>query len=613
VKSPSSRVRRRLLISTESTSQYPVESAVMGLVKGVLMSMASGEEPISLTSDNIQISVSKKLVTSLSNEVLSPPLTAAQSAYGSIQPKLTLGPNGLSSCVFTGGYAQLSLLQWGNNPYPNSNSIKAPLLRFSTTSTAPTNTNIPTTNILSKEPLSLSGVPVYTISLQFSTIQDFNFSAQESGLRKSNFTLPVCTLFNGVTYVPCRGCNISSYTNTNVTYSCFDITQLCPTTSTVNRYLKSGMDRNAVDYNTKKQLRILQSEALEEISVYGALLENIGAEISDVLSSNPFNLDLSKAVAVLSFMGFLIGFIVILLVIFLRLDYKERLQRTYVLNENRARAKKILEENIGKGGNGDVGAEYAKLIKRLNKEHKKSKYLTKMLSWRKDEMQLKNGKFDINLGEDNTVIQGEKKVENRNDSMSLAVVDFMHEVIPDSNLSSKKKGNLITSILKNHEYLRCFSSTQMSVTRTMRFLGIVTTVLTALFADTLFFGIFYPSDGTCNIYRTEVSQFDYEFITNHDTRLNPIFSLSKYHSKIVSLLYALNDCQSVFSQIVLLYFHQKQYSLLTFFYSPPSSLDLRKFVMLFLLRSLQLRLFALSTKRQKPVLLYHLLKVSYLP
>jgi hypothetical protein len=505
-------VRRRLQTTTEPRSQYPVEPAVQGLVSGVLMSMASGEEPISLTSDNIQITVSKKQVTSLGNEVLSPPSTAAQSAYGSIPPKISLGPNGLSSCVFTGGYAQLSLLQWGNNPYPDSNSVKSPLLRFSSTSTAPTNTNTsgtPTvTPLVSKVNLTLLGVPVYTITLQFSTIQDFNFSAQESGLRKTNFTLPVCTLFNGVTYVPCRGCNISSYTNTNVTYSCFDITQLCPTTTTVNRYLKSGMDRNSVDNNTKKQSRILQSEALEEISVYGALLESIGAEISDVLSSNPFNLDLSKAVAILSFMGCLIGFILIFLVIFLRLDYQERLQRTYVLNENRARAKKILEENIGKGGNGDLGAEYAKHIKRINKEIKKSKYLTKTLSWRKDETIVKNGG-------DGTVVQGDKNVETRNDSMSLAVVDFMHEVIPDSNLSSKKKGNLITSILKNHEYLRCFSSTPMSVTRTIRFLGVVTTVLTALFADTLFFGIFYPSDGTCNIYKTEVSPCDYEFIFLH--------------------------------------------------------------------------------------------------
>jgi hypothetical protein len=42
-------------ISENSTSQYPVESAVTGLVRGIVLGMASGEKPVSLVTANIQV------------------------------------------------------------------------------------------------------------------------------------------------------------------------------------------------------------------------------------------------------------------------------------------------------------------------------------------------------------------------------------------------------------------------------------------------------------------------------------------------------------------------------------------------------------------------------
>jgi hypothetical protein len=53
VKSTSSSVRRRLAIS--NTTQYPVNTAVSSLVKGVLLGMAPGQTPVSLASTNIQV------------------------------------------------------------------------------------------------------------------------------------------------------------------------------------------------------------------------------------------------------------------------------------------------------------------------------------------------------------------------------------------------------------------------------------------------------------------------------------------------------------------------------------------------------------------------------
>ena len=46
---------------------------------------------------------------------------------------------------------------------------------------------------------------------------------------KSNFSLPACSQYNGQAYVSCGHCNVSSYSLYNVTYGCYDITNLCPT------------------------------------------------------------------------------------------------------------------------------------------------------------------------------------------------------------------------------------------------------------------------------------------------------------------------------------------------------------------------------------------------
>jgi hypothetical protein len=132
-------------------------------------------------------------------------------------------------------------VQWGVNPYATSQPIQSTLMRFSSVSPAYVPPAAMTRRNVQRKSISfaVNGVPAYTIALQFSTVQEFNFSASADYSSRSrstpNFTLPACTLYDGTKYVPCKGCNISSYTNYNVTYSCFDIEQLCPRTYTRRR------------------------------------------------------------------------------------------------------------------------------------------------------------------------------------------------------------------------------------------------------------------------------------------------------------------------------------------------------------------------------------------
>jgi glycerol-3-phosphate acyltransferase PlsY len=95
-------------------------------------------------------------------------------------------------------------------------------------------------------------------------------------------------------------------------------------------------------------------------STFGTLLNSLVAELASVLSSNPFALNLGESTVILSFMGSLVGFILIALVFLLRLDHNERIQKIYVKKEQRVLAAKLLEEDMKSGGKGDLGESFKK-------------------------------------------------------------------------------------------------------------------------------------------------------------------------------------------------------------------------------------------------------------
>ena len=260
-----------------SDSVYNVSRAVSSLVQGVQLGMASGEVPVSLVTPNVQLSVTSTLIFASNNIVLTTPATASQSAYGSIQPKVTLGPQGLNDCDALSEYAHLSVLQWSINPYANSTAIKTPMLRLAYTKQVVGSDSQRYSRKLSQNSasFSLTGNPAYYVALQFSSGLKFDFLAysddQAPDTRgRYNYTVPACKLYNGVEYVSCEKCNVSSYTDYSVTYSCYDIKQLCPSNSARRRLedeVSSGSPAHSVSY--------------------GAVIESVGAEFYNVLSSNP--------------------------------------------------------------------------------------------------------------------------------------------------------------------------------------------------------------------------------------------------------------------------------------------------------------------------------------
>jgi hypothetical protein len=411
---------------------------VNSLVSGVEQWIVPGESAVNLASTNIQISVSSTPVSDTPGFTLSPPSTEVQAAYETIQPKITLGPEGLTGCLSMkdkdSGYMPLSMVNWAVNPYSTAKPVKSTIIRFSastpttTTSVSVAPTAMPTSTAspgnIAKNPVS--GVPAFTVAIQYFSLQDFNLSAGSSFLKgrgsASNFTIPACTLYNGAQFVPCVGCNISSYTNYNVTYSCYDITLLCPAQS-LRRHLLSGEgsgeadllrgqdkgevfeegdkyaasdDDDDMSYGIRDKAeddksdgssemdRHLESSRFHQLdgftdddssatsssssATFAVVLQAIGAELGTVLSVNPFALRLNESTAVLAFVGCLGGFILVFLVVFSRIDHTEKLHSIYLKKEKESAVRKMLEEDIKMGGAGeDLSALYIQHAERYSK------------------------------------------------------------------------------------------------------------------------------------------------------------------------------------------------------------------------------------------------------
>ena len=250
----------------------------------------------------------------------------------------------------------MSILQWSVNPYPGSVAVISPLLRLTSAAQAVTadvqNGGQAVSQVQRRgASFTLPVDPAYYVALQYSSTHAFNFSAIRSNKTatmrgSSNFTLPACSVYNGVAYVPCKSCNIFSYTDFNVTFSCFDITQVCPSTL-VQRYLRDegqgssgasivggdGDGDSGTGEDVDSHGRFLSLDDDRSVSPvsslsYGVVMQSIEAEFHDVLSSNPFTLSLEHSTVVLIFMGSLSGFIIIMIFYLLKKDRNEKLYKT---------------------------------------------------------------------------------------------------------------------------------------------------------------------------------------------------------------------------------------------------------------------------------------------
>ena len=538
--------------------------------------MVAGQSPITLISGNIQLTVTSDLVESTGNTSYIIPSVGTSKE----QSLVTLGPRGLSSCANIGTYAQLTVLQWSVNPYSGSHPVKSALVRFST---APQDTSDVTfaskadvISHASSRTYTLPGIPAYTLSIQYSLKARFNFSAEGSYRRTAkgatNYTIPGCTQYNGLSYVHCRGCNISSYTDYNVTYSCYDITQICPTT-VVRRQLhdegpnnNGGMEDNRkedesedLEYSdafgySRSLLNTDDGGSMVSPSTYGVLLESIEEEFSAVLGSNPFALNLADSVVVLTFVGCLAGFILLALLFLLKVDANEKVHKTYLKKEADLRARRCLEEDIRKGQFGDHSMVYEKHLHKQTKETSSNiiagiqrsafnAVAYGLKQFEREEILVdedgervypttnKKDPWDVDEYSCETgtgTVTGTESSDEEYYVTKAAVTEFLHKLFPGKGIFTKTT-TVLGIIAVNHDYLKMFGGASRSRSRTIRFLMLVTLVLVSLFVDTVFFGVFYPQN-ICNLHTDEVRR---------NCRYSPFLALSDLCYWRVSISYFL--------------------------------------------------------------------------
>ena len=545
-----------------SASVYNVSIAASALLQGVELGMAPGEVPVSIVTPNLQLIIRSTLIFASSKIVLSTPATASQLASGSIQPKVTLGARGLQDCYAVSQYVYLSVLQWSINPYENSSAVQTPMFRlaccvhfgsinpyaYSTEVQTPTRRLAYSEQAVESDVQSYSrelsqssasydlpGTLAYYVTLQFATVMNLDFSAEKTG--GNNYSVPACSYYDGGEYVDCDGCTISSYSNYNVTYGCYNIFKLCPASA--------GRRRLAEEQ---------RSVSLPYILPYGVLIESVGAEFYNVLSSNPFKLDLT----VITFMGSLCGGIIAILIYLLRKDHTEKLYKRYVKSEAANLARKLLKDEIKKGSNGDIGKSFQTQVKSLHLSIKSvktfSSRLSHTLSGKVDHRcrhrgatflgvnfdfdEIESNEFDSDCGDDNSSDEGEEsnfdfvniysggnsvkiseKVYSKvgiilnSEEAKLAeqfgtaavVTEFLFKLFPGRSIFIKEK-NLLGIMCVQHKYISMFAASTVTQTRTIRFFNVLSFVLTSIFADTVFFGIFYPVHSACTSKHDKVSR-----------------------------------------------------------------------------------------------------------
>jgi hypothetical protein len=544
------RRRRRLQGSSgDASSGDSIDSAVSQLSQGVLSALSNGEEPVSYVTDNLQIVISKSVASASS--ALSAPLTDTAATYGSGATSGIELPADANALLDNGeGYVEISVAQWGVNPFQNSSGLEGNLLRVQTSPLADARRRLQTAD----------AEPVFYVVLQYFRAQEFNLSVdlQDALLNgvSSNVTYPVCTMHDGTGYRPCDGCTISTYTNHNVTFACpVSLLLSAGTAGGVSRRLARSLQGTDDGTDTGTDTGSQQVQ-------FGTVFKELAAEFVDTLSFNPFKIDIEKAKGVLAFLCTLTFIIIVGYVYFHRWDCLDHSYLIYAKPEvDRKRFNEKYEASVEKflknGGvpaelpgdsasddsigtpkrsmsrrfslfrilsPGKKGSTRLQLVELGSHRHsgKDSNNSTPNGSGKRqksprspEEKHKRKSRRSLSQSQQRQM-QYEALFERSNDEskshrelfVSTIVADFLDSVMPKESLLKKSPRpimDMVETIMKYHEYTAMFFEPSLQYTRSMRWTNIVFGTLIALFVSTLFFDIFYPDKGLCEIYTDEVS------------------------------------------------------------------------------------------------------------
>jgi hypothetical protein len=313
---------------------------------GVILSMSDGQEPIGITSGGMRMQVVKSQASTVS--ALEPPRSAAEEAYG--QPAgsgMEMSPGSASGCDSGGGYVSISVVQWSASPFPGADVLETPQMKFESKVSDAVVQRRRRAQAADDDNPYAGQTPSYYISFQFNARKNFDPNidfVKSSPLELSNATFPDCSFYDPVSgeFKPCEGCRISSYTNYNVTYGCYDIGQVCGGSSgdvrnRLRRYLSADDDDDADDDGGDDTGFGSEQTSITSIN-FGALLTTF----TGVLGQNPLAINFAQAKTIISFVICLVFTMIFGCWYFRRWDIEDR----YIFVYNKADPRIKLHKDI---------------------------------------------------------------------------------------------------------------------------------------------------------------------------------------------------------------------------------------------------------------------------
>jgi hypothetical protein len=467
-----------------SQANSSLTSALNDVSSGVLNALVDGQDAVKLVSSYFRLAASRPLSSTLIGSTFSPPPTSEEATYEIAGPTVELvSEDVVKSLTGNNGYSQLSIAQFGVNPFPNAATAHSSLLRFSARS-GPTTSTLETT-----------GSIAFYLTMQFSQLQSFNLSITpidintQSDALPVNETFPQCGYYDSESYKDCGSCQVASYSNYNITFACYNVSDLLSTAQTTRRLQQIFTSQSVLlEAATSNNL----DSPTERTRLFAALFVAIATSFSEVLTSNPFALNWKEGKSVFVFVATLLVLFIWTAVYFARIDERERLQFIY-------RSQWPPKQN-SKGFSQFLPT---KLRLMLSAQARRKRREMQSQNTAKFQEALRRLEFEG--------IESKNAVDNFNTShscessiLSSNIFEFLEEnVLPELLRSPNYFVVATRCLLCVHEWSATFYRPSRTHPRLLRWMDWCKSLMLGIFVDTLFFQIFYTNDGSCELATSE--------------------------------------------------------------------------------------------------------------
>ena len=496
-----------------------ISDSMTTFVKAALKGMVKGQSDMQLTSDNVKIGLIRSLSSDIANSNQSVPLSDEESSYGKQAMRMELSDDASTACDDSTGYVSMSLGSFAVSPFTtsDSSSLTTAMMRSETLDYSYESDMVSTSAVgtMKRRALSTSSNVAYYMSFPFTQSQHFVQNEQVvqdsngTWITVYNETIPSCTQFSSFSSVTgntmtksleCSSCNVSTYTNDSVVFACYDISQVC-----------SYGNRRRLQVFTDDDTYVIQATSQGVNAVYqtAALTKAVVSTIANVLSFNPFAVNIEQAKGVIAFVSTLVFVTFVGMILLYRWDRSDRIELLYMydvkFNDKKAKAR---DSSVVSTPSPTTPNKSSTLVTRsvsFEDPTKKKNSLDQM-----DQLNVRSILKNSSRDDKDKAIVCDCNDNDGKDNYLNVIYNFRtligHSIpidIHEINKMSLLFRYFIHPFLYHHEYFMFAGEPSLSQTRVWRWINFCLTVYFGLFLDTLFFSIFYSDQGSCQVYTNE--------------------------------------------------------------------------------------------------------------